>query len=177
MFFLAKVSRLKMKQEMKQNKLIEIRKLRYTLLFIIIIVVIVRGIISISDREQKQKQFMEHFAYISSLKKISQPSVCSIDGKSVKKQDESSLFIVPKDMKRIYICGYLETPNSDLITIYLYKSGSDRAFYVETSGTLLQTGPFIIELISTDDLKGGEYRADLSVVKEIRATVQFLYQK
>lgn len=164
-----------MKQEMKQRKLIEIRKLRYTLVFIIIILVIVRGIISISDSEQKQ--LMDYSAYISSLKKISQPSVCSMDGKSVKKQDESSLFIVPKDMKRIYICGYLETPNSDLITIYLYKSGSDRAFYSETSRTLLQTGPFIIDLISTDDLKGGEYRADLSVVKELRATIQFLYQK
>jgi len=108
---------------------------------------------------------------------VSKVSVCTKDGKSVTKLDEPSLYIVPKGMERIYICGSLQTSSPFLITIYLYRSGTDRAFYGETSRKLLPAGPFIFDLISTEDLKGGEYQADLSIVKEVRASVRFRVEK
>ncbi len=80
-------------------------------------------------------------------------------------------------MERIDICGSLQTPLEFIITIYLYKSGANRAFYVNTAGKFLPTGPFIIDIISTQDLKGGEYYAELFIMKEVRGTVRFLVEK
>ena len=108
---------------------------------------------------------------------VSQVSVCTMEGKSVSKQDDPSLYIIPNGMERIFICGWLQTSYPFDITIYLYRRGVDRAFYAETSRKLLQTGPFIIDLIATDDLKGGEYRADLHIMKEVRSSVPFIVEK
>lgn len=141
--------------------------------FILIIIILVLARLYVSMKNQD----IDRVSKAAESATVSQVSVCTKDGKSVIKREDSSLFIVPKSMERIYICGSLHTSSPFLITIYLYRSGADRAFYIETSRKLLPTGPFIIDLISTEDLKGGEYKVDLSIVKEVRGTVRFLIEK
>lgn len=140
-------------------------------ILIIMLLVLARYFMSVesheSDRVREASEQLE----------VSQANVCTMDGKNVTKRDTSSLFVVTKEMKRVYICGYLKSSHPFSLTVYLYKNGGDRAFYSETSPIFLQTGTFIFDLISTDALKGGEYRAELSIMKEVRATVGFIVEK
>lgn len=155
---------------MKLDDLLELPNWRLYLIFFLFIV----GMIFIYVGGE---QFLKFVVYLDSLKKISQPSVCTMDGTSVKKQDASSLFIIPKDMGRVYICGNFDTPIPELLTVHLYKSGADRAFYSTTSLKALKTGPFIFDIISTDHLKPGEYRADIHVIRDKpAAVVHFIIQ-
>lgn len=95
---------------------------------------------------------------------VSQLSVCTGDGKSLLKQENTSLYVVPRDIKRIYICGLLQSTTSLHLGIYLSKSGANKPF--TSSGSMLKPGPFVMDLISTSALKGGEYRADIYIVRE-----------
>lgn len=77
-------------------------------------------------------------------------------------------------MERIYICGTLDISIPDVITIYLFQN--DDAF--TSTGAMLEKGPFIMDVISTDALKGGQYRADLYIVREkSAASVDFIVEK
>jgi len=92
---------------------------------------------------------------------VSQLSVCTGDGKSLIKQENTSLYVVPRDLKKIYICGLLQSSTSLHLGIYLSKSGADKPF--TSSGSMLKPGPFVMDLISTSALNGGEYRADIYI--------------
>lgn len=87
--------------------------------------------------------------------------VCTSDGQSLSKQEGSSVYVVPKEMERIYICGTLENADHELITIYLSKYGD--AFF--GTSDMLKEGPFIMDVKSTASLKAGVYQADLYIVK------------
>jgi len=73
----------------------------------------------------------------------------------------NQVFLVPADMKKIYIFGIIQAPFPIRITAYLYKNGAEKAFYSEPSQDVLKTGPFVFDLISTDKIEPGYYRADL----------------
>lgn len=140
-------------------------------ILIIIILVIARYYISM------EKQEGDRVSEAAEQATVSQVSVCTMDGKSLPKQDGTSLFIVPTDMEKIYICGSLQISTPYPIAIDLYKSGTDSFFYATQSPNFLQ-GSFVIEVISKGRLEPGEYRSDLFVVREKpAASVRFLIKR
>lgn len=121
-----------------------------------------------------QRQELEKIREAEEQATVSEVYVCTKDGISLPKQENTSLYVVPKDMERIYICGTLEISIPSIITIYLFKN--DDAF--TSAGAMLEKGPFIMDVISTAALKGGEYRADLYIVREkSAASVDFIVEK
>jgi hypothetical protein len=127
---------------------------------------------------QSNKQTTRRIRVAAELATVSDVSICTADGKSVLKRDDSSLFIVPNDMKRLYICGSLQITVPHPTAIYLYKRDDDRAFYSKGSPELLKPGPFIIDVISIEKLDPGEYRANFYILREKpAASIRFLIEK
>ena len=120
-----------------------------------------------------QRQDLNRIREAQEQATISEVRVCTKDGISLPKQENSSLYVVPTNMERIYICGLLEISIPDVITIYLFQNGN--AF--TSTSAMFKKGPFIMDVISTAALKGGEYRADIFIVREKpAASVRFLVE-
>ncbi len=146
------------------------------LVFIIIIWVSFTFYLSAVSKDSisMQRQELDRIREAQEQATISQVSICTKDGISLPKQENSSLYVVPSDMERIYVCGLLEISIPGVITVYLFKNGE--AF--TRTGAMLEKGPFIMDVISTAALKGGVYRADLFIVRDKpAASVSFVVVK
>lgn len=144
--------------------------------FIIVVLILTNYCISSYARNyiSTQRQEIARKRESEEQASVSQVHVCTRDGKSLSKQEGSSIYVVPTDMERIYICGSLDISIPDLITIYLSQNGE----VFTSKGAVLKNGPFIVEVVSTDALKGGIYRADMYIVRDkIAASVYFTLVK
>lgn len=129
----------------------------------------------VKDNISRGRQELARIREAQEQATISQVSICTKDGRSLSKQEGSSMYIIPVDMERIFICGSLEISDPDLITIHLFKNGE--AAFTSTSA-VLEKGPFIMDVISTDPLSASVYRADIHIVREKpAASVSFVVVK
>jgi hypothetical protein len=113
---------------------------------------------------------------------FSQLSVCTKDGVSLRQTSNpegTPLFHVPKEINQLYICGTVETPFRIILGMNLFKvnDGEENVVHHIILSRSIPSGPFVYDVISTEKLDAGEYRAELSIGRVYKGDVWFSVER